>query len=180
MVKGLEGKTCKEHLRSLALFSLEKRRGCTFLQGRGAVEGRVLIFSLWWPGTGHDEMESRCTGGSSDETWGKASARRGGHSLEEAAQGSGHTSSHSEFKESLNNALVIWFSFKQFCKELYSMLLKGSFQLEAFCDLKSDMTITAFLLGAFTATLLRFILTYTLSMVVFSNCCEGRQSFFQL
>ena len=53
MVKGLEGKTYKEELRWLGLFSLEKRslRGAlvaayNFLE-LGATEGKVLISSLW-------------------------------------------------------------------------------------------------------------------------------------
>lgn len=49
MVKSLEGKTCKEYLRSFALSSLEKRRGCTFLQGGRRRQWRG---GCWFPPSG--------------------------------------------------------------------------------------------------------------------------------
>jgi len=62
MLKGLEGKTYKEQIRSLDLFSLEKRRlredlFAVYYFLRGTAEEEVLISSLWWPVIGQEEKE---------------------------------------------------------------------------------------------------------------------------
>lgn len=80
IAKGLKDKTSEEQLRTLGLFSLEKRglRGvlitpCNFLEEEA--EEEVLI-SLWWPATGYEEIEWSHIEGSSDWTPGKGFSLR--------------------------------------------------------------------------------------------------------
>jgi len=82
MVKDLESKSYKEQLRSLGLWSMEKRRlrGSSWQSttpSRGAVEGQELISSLSSTAIGHEEMEWSCVRGNSDWTLGNGSSLRG-------------------------------------------------------------------------------------------------------
>lgn len=129
MLKGLEGNSCKELLKSLALFSLEKRRGCTFLLG---------LISLWWPVSGHNEWwnatkmhqgKFRWDMGKSFcmERWsfpGRGYPGKWSHiKLIRVLGGSGQCS----------YCMVYFFSFAR-SRELYLMILKGLLQFEIFCD----------------------------------------------
>ncbi|KAK4827430.1 hypothetical protein QYF61_017868 [Mycteria americana] len=63
-VKGFKGKTYKEVLRSLGLFSLEKRRLrgafiAVYASSRGAYKGEVLITSLWLLGKSRLDIRKR-------------------------------------------------------------------------------------------------------------------------
>lgn len=64
-------------------------------------------------------------------------------------------------------------------RELYSMILKGPLQLEIFCDydFKSYITITTYLLGAFTATLQRFVVMHSAWLCSASAADEDKVSF---
>lgn len=64
-------------------------------------------------------------------------------------------------------------------RELYSMILKGPLQLEIFCDydFKSYITITTYLLGAFTATLQRFVVMHSACLCSASAADEDKVSF---
>jgi len=57
---------------------------------KGEVERVTLISSLWWPVVGHDNVEWSCMRGSSDWKLEKVLHWKGGSSLDQAPQGSGH------------------------------------------------------------------------------------------
>jgi len=69
LVKGLEGMSCEEKLRTLGLSSLEKRRlgndlvaSCSFLR-RGSGEGGAELFSLGSSDRTHGNGSKLCRGG---------------------------------------------------------------------------------------------------------------------
>lgn len=129
----LKCKTCKEHLRSPALFSLEKGRGCTFLRGGGS-GGEVPISSLWWQG--QDMMKwSKMHQGKFSRDMRKVSAWEVVSPWKRLPREVVIHQASQSSRRVWTTLLLYGLFLSSFARsrELYSMILKGPFQLEVLC-----------------------------------------------